>query len=173
MTDVRPSPSPTTTSPLRRPAVARAVLPLPIEEAWDLLVDVRNHERWIPLTRIEATWPARVGDAFEAVSGPPGVPALGFPDRMVIEALDEPGSTRHADGRRRGRVIYRKQGPVLLGTAELHLREAGASTEVVWIERVHLRGLPVGLAAPVLRPVLTAMLRFALHRVSGEVAGRR
>ena len=149
---------------MTRPAVAYATLPLPARDAWELLVDVRNHERWIPMTRIEAPARLDVGGQFEGVSGPSWLPALGLADRMVVERCVPPVG----DGR--GVVVYRKLGPLLLGTAEVHVRPAGpAAADVAWVERIHLRGLPPAATAWLLRPVLAAMVRFALGRVQREL----
>lgn len=154
-------------------AVARRVLPLRAEDAWDLLTDMRNHVRWIPLTRMNAAASLPVGAVFTAVSGPfatRGAPGLA--DRMEVVELVPPHTDDNGPGTV-GTAVYEKLGPVLLGTAELHVRPLGPDTcEVAWVERVHLRGLPPALTAPVLRPVLAAMVTSALHRVHTEVTGR-
>lgn len=134
---------------------------MPAERAWTLVTDVRNHARWIPLTRMDAGADLRVGDRFAGVSGPAFLP--GFVDRMVIERLTPPSR------RRDGVAVYRKLGPVLLGTAEVHVHPLGGTAcTVTWVERVHLRGLPAALTAPVLSPVLAAMTRLALRRMASE-----
>lgn len=145
-----------------------AHLPLPAEAAWALVTDVRNHARWVPLTRIDAVADLGLGDGFTAVSGPGarrGVP--GLPDRMVVEELTVPDSATGAVGVAR----YRKLGPVLLGTAEVRVRPAGDAATLIWTEDVHLRGLPRGLTAPLLRPVLEGMLRVVVRRLRAEVGG--
>ncbi|MBC7306675.1 MAG: hypothetical protein H5T80_07030, partial [Dietzia sp.] len=156
-----------------RAAVARRVLPLRAEDAWDLLTDLRNHVRWIPMTRMDAAASLPVGAVFTAVSGPfatRGAPGLA--DRMQVVELVPPHTDANGPGTV-GTAVYEKLGPLLLGTAELHVRPLGPDTcEAAWVERVHLRGLPVGLTAPALRPVLTAMVAYALHRVHAEVAAR-
>lgn len=154
-------------------AVARRVLPLRAEDAWDLLTDMRNHVRWIPLIRMDAAPGLPVGAVFTAVSGPfatRGAPGLA--DRMQVVELVPPHTDPNGPGTV-GTAVYEKLGPVLLGTAELHVRPLGPDTcEAAWVERVHLRGLPPALTAPVLRPVLAAMVTYALHRVHAEVTGR-
>ncbi|MDT0167070.1 SRPBCC family protein [Actinotalea sp. AC32] len=156
--------------PQRRPAVARRVLPLAAEDAWTLLTDMRNHARWIPLTRIDAPASLPVGARFTAVSGPLAVRgAPGFPDTMEVVLAVPPHTDPHGPGTT-GEVTYRKVGPVLHGTASLVVRPLGHDAcEVRWEERVHLRGLPPALTAPFLRPVLAAMVAFALRRVAAEV----
>ncbi|NLF04485.1 MAG: SRPBCC family protein [Actinomycetales bacterium] len=139
-------------------------LPVPAEEAWALVTDVRNHARWVPLTRVDAAPALRVGDRFTAVTGPGarrGGP--GLPDRMVVERLVPPTAGRP------GRARYRKVGPVLLGTAEVGVRPDGEHAELEWIEDVHLRGLPRGATAWCMRPLLGLMLRVVVRRLEAEV----
>ncbi|HEY3437680.1 MAG TPA: hypothetical protein VGK35_08330, partial [Actinotalea sp.] len=69
-----------------------------------------------------------------------------------------------------GIAVFTKLGPVLLGTAEIHVQPiSGGSSLVTWVETVHLRGLPPRITAPALRPVLRLMSRLALRRVVAEV----
>lgn len=151
----------------RAGATVTRVLRLPAERVWAVVTDVRNHSRWVPMTRMAAAAELRVGDAFEAVSGPfAGSGAPGLADRMVLERL-EPPSTE--DGRT-GVAVYRKLGPVLLGTAEVHVRPLGAEhCALTWVEDVHLRGLPPAASAWLLRPVLGGMLHVVLARASAEL----
>lgn len=149
-----------------RLAVARVRLARPAEDVWSLVTDVRNHARWVPWTRIDAGARLGVGDIFTAVTGPfarRGVPGLA--DRMVVDRLEPPDVARGTAGR----ATYRKLGPVLLGTAEVHVLPDGASSVLVWTEDVHLRGLPRSLTAPVLRVALGAMLRVVTRRLGAEV----
>ena len=146
----------------------RTWLPLPAEVAWGVVSDVRNHARWVPLTRIESAEVLAVGDTFTAVSGPGA--SRGWPgirDRMVVERLDPPDTVAGA----LGRATYRKLGPVLLGTAEVCVQPDGASCVITWTEDVHLRGLPPRLTAWALRPVLAAMLRVVIRRLRAEAVG--
>lgn len=158
-------------TPAARAAVARRVLPLRAEDAWTLLTDMRNHVRWIPMTRMDAAPSLPVGAVFTAVSGPfatRGAPGLA--DRMAVVSAVPPHTDENGPGTT-GTAVYEKLGPLLLGTAELHVRPLGPDTcEAAWVERVHLRGLPAALTAPVLRPVLGAMVTYALHRVHAEVS---
>ena len=143
-----------------------AHLPMTAEATWALVTDVRNHARWVPLTRIDAAATLGLGDGFTAVSGPgAGRGWPGLADRMVVEHLTLPDTAAGVTGVAR----YRKLGPVLLGTAEVHVRPAGDACTLTWTEDVHLRGLPRGLTAPVLRPVLNAMLRIVVRRLRAEV----
>lgn len=147
----------------RTVAVSR-VLPLDAAAAWDLLLDGRNHERWIPLTRIDLPdGPLRLGARFEATSGPfarRGAP--GLLDRMRLDRCDPPTADRPGD------ALFTKLGPLLLGDAGLSVADAGPGrARVTWSERVVLAG-PVP-AGPVLAPVLGLMLRLALARIAREL----
>ena len=112
-----------------------------------------------------------VGDAFTAVSGPgAGRDWPGLPDRMVVEHLTPPDTAAGTPGG----ATYRKLGPVLLGTAGVHVRPTGSTSCILtWTEDVHLRGLPRRLTAPLLRPVLALMLRIVMRRLRREVTGPR
>ena len=144
-------------------ATASRQLPFSAERAWSLVTDVRNHARWIPLTRMDAAADLGVGDTFAGVSGPAFPPGLKLVDRMRIERLDPPTTTTA------GRAVYRKLGPVLMGTAEVHVSPLGdAACTVTWVEQVHLRGLPPGLTAPIVNPILALMTKLALRRMAAE-----
>jgi len=132
------------------------------------VTDVRNHARWVPLTRIDAAPRLAVGDRFVAVTGPGARRrGWGLHDRMVVERADPPDPTSGSPGR----AVYRKLGPVLLGTAEVRVSPAGDGSVLEWSEDVHVRGLPRTLTAWALRPVLGAMLRVVARRVVDELEG--
>ncbi|NMM18107.1 MAG: hypothetical protein HHJ14_13605 [Cellulomonas sp.] len=143
------------------------VLPLDPGDAWDLVVDVRHHARWIPLTRVDAP-PPGLDAQVVAVSGPfarHGAP--GLVDRMRISRFSPPV------GDASGVAVFTKQGPLLLGEARIEVAGAGPGrSRVTWSERVHLAGpLPAAVTGRLLAPVLRGMLRFALARAVLEVAG--
>ena len=146
---------------------ATRVLTCPAEDAFATLTDVRNHARWIPLTRIDAPAQLTVGARFTAVTGPGATDGYpGLAERMVVTSLVAP-STPEA---RTGRAVLRKEGPLLLGTAEIVVVPGdGVGALVTWVEDVHLRGLPARWTRRLLRPVLTAMTWYALRRVHAEV----
>jgi hypothetical protein len=136
------------------------------ERAWACVTDVRNHARWIPLTRMHAAADLRVGDTFAGISGPRFPPGMALVDRMRIERLDAPTATSA------GVAVYRKLGPVLLGTAEVRVQRGNDSEcTVTWVEHVHLRGLPPRLTAPILDAFLAAMSRIALRQMAAELTG--
>ena len=147
------------------PVAARAVLPLAADEAWVLLTDVRRHERWVPMTRIEVDGMIRVGESFTAVSGPTarsGGP--GLVDRMTVLRSDPPS------GREVGVADYRKDGPLLRGGAGIEVRALGpAWCEVTWIEQIGVRGLPTAVTDLVSRPASRLMLDLVLRRVRADI----
>ena len=152
------------------PVAVTRLVDLPVQEAWDLVVDPRNHARWIPLTRITvAGLPLAVGSRVRAVSGPlaeRGVP--GFPDHMRLDVLRPPTAASA------GEAVFTKVGPVLLGSAGIYAaRLDDARTAVTWTEDVYLAGpLPRALTRAVLAPVLELMLRYALRGVAREARAR-
>ncbi|GEA89808.1 hypothetical protein Q760_08530 [Cellulomonas cellasea DSM 20118] len=157
-------PPPVSGAPRGREIAVSRVLPVSAEAAWDLLLEGRNHERWIPLTRIDLPdGPLRLGARFEATSGPfarRGAP--GLLDRMRLDRFEPPTADRA------GEAVFTKLGPILLGEAAVRVADAGPGrARVTWSERVVLAG-PVPAGA-VLAPVLGLMLRFALARIAREL----
>jgi hypothetical protein len=148
---------------------ARAVLPLSAAEAWALVTDVRQHERWVPMTRIEAPGTLEVGDSFTAVTGPTArTGGPGLVDRMTVLRADPPTA------REIGVADYRKDGPVLRGGAGIEVRPLGPDwSEVTWIEQIGLRGLPTALTDIVARPASRLMLEVVLRRVRRDIGRRR
>jgi len=147
-------------------AVVRA-FPVDAAAAWALLTDPRNHARWIPLTRVGLDTAApQVGSVTTAVSGPlvrRGAPGLA--DVMRIDRYDPPTQTRT------GVAEFTKIGHVLKGSASIVVVPAGPrSSRVLWTEHVWLAGpVPRRLTGLALRPVLGAMVRYALMRALREV----
>ncbi|MDO8106681.1 SRPBCC family protein [Isoptericola sp. b441] len=163
----------------RRAPQRSTVLPVPAEQAFDLLTDVRRHADWVPLTRIDLLGPADErghlvrGGTFVAVTGlgarRTGSPAprrrehLRLVDRMRLEHLDPP---RTAD-RHPGKARYLKLGPVLTGWAEVVVHPLATDVcEVEWTERIGVRGLPDAVTGPLGWLPTTAMLRTVLARAS-------
>jgi hypothetical protein len=140
-------------------AVVRS-FPVSAPEAWDLVADLRNHERWIPLTRITVD-----ASTVTAVSGP--LARRGFPgltDVMTIDRFDPPV------GSEPGVALFTKIGRVLKGQASIVVVPAGASSSrVLWSEHVYLAGpLPRRLTEAVLKPFLGGMVRYALRKAHAE-----
>lgn len=147
------------------------VVGIPADEAWRLVTDVRNHARWIPLTRIDVDGAPTLGTTFAGVSGPGATSGgPGLVDRMVIERFDPPVPAHGTEPARTGVATFRKLGPVLLGTAEVQVRPLGPRhSTVTWVERVHLRGAPPAVTGWAMAPVLGLMLRLALRRMAAEL----
>ena len=146
-------------------AVVRS-FPVDAATAWELVADLRNHERWIPLTRVSLDGPARAGATVTAVSGP--FARRGFPglaDVMTVDRYDPPV------GWEPGIATFTKIGHVLKGTASIVVVPAGPSScRVLWTEHVWLAGpLPRRLTEVAMRPFLGGMVRYALLRAQSEV----
>ncbi|MEP7765833.1 SRPBCC family protein [Sanguibacter sp. 25GB23B1] len=143
---------------------ASATVPLPTEEAFTLVADARNHDRWIPLThgRFPDAPPGPLprGARFTMLSTP------GIVDRMIVTDLGGHPSTTLS-------TTFRKAGPLLHGVAGIEVRPGttGDTSRITWWEDVHLAGpLPARLTRVVVGPFLVLMLRYALRGVVREVA---
>lgn len=161
---------------------ADRLLAAPAEHVWDVVTDVRRHEAWIPMTRIDAADTLGLGATFAGISGPTATRGgPGLVDRMVVEVLDPPAPAGRGHGARTGVARYRKTGPVLLGVAEVRVRPLGPGhTVLTWVEDVYLRlpGRPADRPVPawwraatgaVVRVPLALMLRLALRRIADDV----
>ncbi len=151
------------------------VLAAPADVVWELVTDVRNHARWVPLTRIDTDPPTTPAgspvERFVAVTGPRATRGGGgMADTMVLERFDPPRPAHGRDPAHEGVATYRKVGPVLLGDAEVRVRPLGPRhCAVTWVERVHVRGLPRAVGAALVGPSLAPMARLVLRRVANEV----
>lgn len=158
---------------MTRVAVTR-VLPGQPDEVFDLVADVRHHSRWIPLTWGEfptdasgqrlAPGPLPRGARFTMYSHP------GIVDRMEVVGLERP-APGGVGADERHRLVLRKAGPLLQGTAGIDVEPVDHATSLVtWWEDVYLAGpLPARLTSPLLAVPLCLMLRLALHQVAREV----
>ncbi|KQY23239.1 hypothetical protein ASD16_11825 [Cellulomonas sp. Root485] len=145
-------------------AVVRS-FPVDATTAWALVADLRNHERWIPLTRVSLDGPARAGATVTAVSGP--FARRGFPglaDVMTVDRYDPPV------GWEPGIATFTKIGHVLKGHATIVVVPAGpSSSRVFWSEDVYLAGpLPRRLTGALVSPFLGVMVRYALLKARRE-----
>jgi len=142
---------------------ASRTLPIPADEAWELLTDARNHARWVPLTRVEVDGPVHAGTRITATSGPGarrGWP--GLVDRMVVTRADPPGPSRVA--------VFVKRGPVLLGEARIEVTAVGSThARVRWSEDVYLAHVAPGWGRALVRPFLATMVRRALAAAADEI----
>lgn len=140
-------------------SVASRTIGLPAAVVFDRLTALRNHERLIPLTKVEA--PGRrpeVGDVMVATTA-----------RLLRDTME---LVRYEMSHDVGRAVWVKQGPVLLGEAEIVVTSLGEQTcRVDWVERdVRIVGLPWTV-----RPItvlLGAMTRLALARFDRLVRHR-
>lgn len=162
---------------VRRVSVTRVVQGQP-GDVFDLVADVRHHSRWIPLTRgLFPTGPSGTplppgplprGTRFTMLSH------SGIVDRMEVVELTRPTARyptpARPGGDERHRLVLRKAGPLLAGTAGIDVEPVDhGSSLVTWWEEVWLAGpLPARLTAPLLGVPLGLMLRLALHRVAAE-----
>lgn len=149
-------------------SVSRAEIALPARRAFARATALHNHERLIPLTRIEA--PARVprvGDVAVATS------ALLLRDVMKVADYDEPDGD--AVGDRPGRARWVKQGPVLLGEAEIVVTALGPDRSLIeWFERdIHLSVGPPGATTALLTALTGVMTTRALRRLVRLTAATR
>ncbi len=135
--------------------MARCEIALPAVVVFDRLTALRNHERLIPLTRIDA--PDRrpaVGDITIATT------ALLLPDTMELVRYERAGRDTV------GHATWVKRGPVLLGEAGIVVTPLAADAcRVAWLERdIHIAGLPPRLTTRPLTALLGVMTRLALRR---------
>ena len=153
------------------PASRSVVLPVPAEQAFALVTDVRRHADWVPRTRIEVDGPCDPaghlvpGGEFTAVTGPTS-DGPGLVDRMRLTELTAP---RTAD-RTPGTAHYVKLGPVLTGWAQVEVRPLDDDLcEVTWTELIGVRGVPAALTSRLGVAPTAAMLRTVLGRIAREV----
>ena len=151
-------------------AVVRS-FPVDAATAWGLVADLRNHERWIPLTRVSIdglrSGATAAGAVVTAVSGP--FARRGFPglaDVMTVDRYDPPLGTEP------GVATFTKIGHVLKGHASIVVVPAGpSSSRVFWSETVYLAGpLPRRLTGAALKPFLGGMVRYALMKARREAS---
>lgn len=142
---------------------ASATVPLPAAEAFALVADVRNHDRWIPLThgRFPDAPPGPLprGARFTMLSTP------GIVDRMIVTDLGGNPSTSLS-------TTFRKVGRLLHGVAGIEVRPGTTegTSRITWWEDVHLAGpVPARLTRVVVGPFLVLMLRYALRGVVREI----
>jgi hypothetical protein len=113
---------------------------LPAAEAWRRVLDLRAHDRLIPLTRISSGMAAaddlRPGSRFVARTG---LGPLGFDDRMVVDELTPPA------GQDPGLARIRKEGKVVRGSIELRVSPQVTGSVVDWRQEIRVWGMPRAL----------------------------
>ncbi len=113
---------------------------LPARDAWDRVLDLRLHDRLIPLTRItEGMVPAaalRPGSVFVARTG---LGPVAFDDRMVVTEVTAPANGSSGVAR------IQKQGSVIRGSIELRVSPASGGSRVTWDQEISVWGVPRAL----------------------------
>ncbi|MBB1511318.1 SRPBCC family protein [Tessaracoccus sp. MC1627] len=123
----------------------------PSDQALRRLLDLRAHDRLIPLTRVTLAVSAdelTVGSRFV---GRTGVGRFGFDDHMRIEAL-----TFAPDAA----ATIVKRGRVIRGVVQVTARPSAGGSAVRWEQSVHLPWLP-----ELLQPTAARVLRAGYRRV--------
>jgi carbon monoxide dehydrogenase subunit G len=144
----------------------RAQVPIPAEEAWERVLDLRAQEAIIPFTTVRrvsapgedppSEGGLRVGTRFV---GRTALGPVGFDDPMVVETLRPPG------GDAPGFARIRKEGRVIGGWIDLTVaREAPGSSRVQWAQEISVRGVPRVLG-PIVSVVARAAYGWAIRRL--------
>ncbi len=138
--------------------------PVTPDEAFRRVLDLRAHNRVIPLTRVSPAVPASdllPGFGFVARTG---IGVLGFDDPMRVEAVEVRGPYGPAS------VVIVKEGPVIQGRIRLQITPLSAGSRLGWHQEVVLPWLPGFLQAPAAQ-VLRAGYRRVLSRLLSECEG--
>ena len=113
---------------------------VPPDEAWRRVLDLRAHDRVIPLTRVTTGRSSAAdlapGSRFVARTG---VGPVGFDDVMVVEAITPPR------GAEPGSARIRKEGKVVRGSIDLLMRATPTGSVVSWTQDIEVRGVPRAL----------------------------
>ncbi len=114
--------------------------PLPAAEAWRRVLDLRAHDRLIPLTRVTSGMLAAdelaAGSRFVARTG---LGPIAFEDRMVVDELTPPA------GQGQGLARIRKEGRVVRGSIELKVTPRAGGSVVDWRQEISVWGVPRAL----------------------------
>ncbi|GAA6525939.1 hypothetical protein [Intrasporangium sp. DVR] len=111
--------------------------PLPAPETWRRVLDLRAHDRVVPLTRIAS---GMVG-AEELAPGArfvarTGLGPVAFDDPMVVDEITAPA------GQDAGLARIRKEGRVVRGWIELRVTPRTAGSLVDWRQEIRITGVP-------------------------------
>lgn len=109
----------------------------PPRDVWDLLIDWKAHESFIPATRVEFETDEvdAVGTVFTAFTG---YGPLTLEDRMRVTQLE------WDDKANEGHCEVDKLGPLLSGTASFTVSEAAQGATVTWAENLTVDKIPAG-----------------------------
>lgn len=139
-----------------RPSATRLIEldAVPLQE---IVSDVRFHSRWVPLTRISTGGDKlRPGQSFTANT-------LGLRDRMTLTSIQD------------GVAYFRKNGPLLLGSAEIAVTAvAPGVARVTWSYDVTLAGpLPQFLGRALAGLALAPFLRVVVDRMEADILANK
>ena len=132
----------------------------PAQVVWDLVTDWSRHGDWVPLTQMTVT--EDTGGVGTRFTGRSGLGPLAFDDPMVVTGWEPPTSVRA------GTASLRKEGAVVLGTAEVQVVPLpGERCRLRWTEDVAVldRRLSRAITLP-----LAVGGRFAFGAVLKKVA---
>ncbi|MBB4854406.1 hypothetical protein HNP40_001793 [Mycobacteroides chelonae] len=108
---------------------------LPADEAFARITDWSRHSEHIPLTSVLVTNASSAGVGTTFV-GRTRLGSIGFDDPMTVTRWEPP------QGGGLGRCRLEKTGQLILGWAEIEVRQQDTGSRVVWTEDVSVRGLP-------------------------------
>jgi len=131
------------------------------DEAFRRVLDLRAHNRVIPLTTVRPALPAedlRPGSRFVARTG---IGVLGFDDLMRVESITVGDPTEPAS------AVIVKEGRVIRGTIRLRITPTPAGCRLIWQQQVRLPWLP-----RFLQPLAAQALRRAYRRVLERLLAR-
>jgi hypothetical protein len=122
---------------------------LPEQTAYQRLCDWKDHERWVPFTKVTV----HDEDTFTAYTG---IGPLRLEDNMRVIRRDDEGCE----------VVVEKTGPVIVGSAGFRVRRYSAESSIVtWTEELRIPLVP-RFFAPLLRIVTRWLFRRALKRLA-------
>lgn len=122
------------------------------DEALRRVLDLRQHDRIIPFTRVEPALPADQLVAGTEFTARTGVGPLAFNDRMRVEQI--------AIGAAESGAVISKHAPVIGGTIRLTVTASGSGSRLLWRQRVLLPWLP-----RFVQPVAARIIRLGYRRV--------
>lgn len=132
------------------------------DEIFSRLLDLRQHDRLVPLTRVTPALPAkdiRVGLRFVARSG---VGPVGFHDPMMVQQLVRKGAHEPIT------VLIAKQGRVIQGLIEIEIIPTGAGSRLRWRQSVRLPWLPRSLQRGAARVLQLAYRRLLVRLLAAR-----
>jgi len=133
---------------------------LPPGAAWDRILDLRDHDVVIPLTRLRSgIVPAREisdGHRFVAFTG---VGPVGYLDPMQVTSIEHPGPENDT-----GRAHIVKQGRVVGGDVSVTVRARPSGSRIIWEQDWRLPWAPRFLDAVTAQPA-RLVYRYVLARL--------